>query len=121
LPEDLKKIKPFLERIKVGLTGFGIMASFLHHRVQPLKTRERYGFEYAGAKDPSRMVPTQELTGKVVLGHPRKILKDASVAPLQVKEYTAMNLPPSVSCFCYFFMSSFLLCFFYSILLFGYL
>jgi hypothetical protein len=34
-PEDLKKIKPFLERIKVlkqqGLTGFGIMASFLHH------------------------------------------------------------------------------------------
>jgi hypothetical protein len=31
--EDLKKIKPFLERIKVlkqqGLTGFGIVASFL--------------------------------------------------------------------------------------------
>jgi len=32
-PEDLKKIKPFLERIKVlkqqGLTSFGIVASFL--------------------------------------------------------------------------------------------
>jgi hypothetical protein len=33
-PEDLKKIKPFLEWIKVlkqpGLTGFGIMASFIY-------------------------------------------------------------------------------------------
>jgi hypothetical protein len=33
-PQDLKKIKPFLERIKVlkkqSLTDFGIMASFLH-------------------------------------------------------------------------------------------
>jgi uncharacterized membrane-anchored protein len=57
LPEDLKKIKPFLERIKVlkrqGLTGFGIMVSFLRRRVQPLKVRERYGFEYARAEDPS--------------------------------------------------------------------
>jgi hypothetical protein len=55
------------------------------------------------------------------LGHLHKILKDANVAPLQVKEYIATNLPPSVSCFCYFFASSFLLCFFCSILLFGYL
>jgi hypothetical protein len=35
--EDLKKIEPFLERIKVlkqqGLTGFGIVASFLCRRV----------------------------------------------------------------------------------------
>jgi hypothetical protein len=96
-PEDLKKIKPFLERIKVlkqqGLTGFGIMANFLCRRVQPLKARERYGFEYARAEDPSRMVPTQELTEEEVLGCLRKILKDTSVAPLQVKEYTATNPP----------------------------
>jgi hypothetical protein len=123
-PEDLKKIKPFLEWIKVlkqqDLTGFSIVASFLCHRVQPLKARERYGFKYAGAEDPSRMVPTQELTEEV-LGWLRKMLKDASVAPLQVKEYTAMNSPPSVSYFYYFFASSFLLCFLCSILLFGYL
>jgi hypothetical protein len=35
--EDLKKIKPFLEQIKVlkqqGLTGFGIMTNFLRRRV----------------------------------------------------------------------------------------
>jgi hypothetical protein len=75
------------------------MASFLYHRVQPLKARERYGFKYAGAEDPSRMVPTQELTEEV-LGWLRKMLKDASVAPLQVKEYTAMNSPP----FCKLFL-----------------
>jgi hypothetical protein len=49
--EDLKRIKPFLEWIKVfkqqSLTGFGIMDSYLYHRVQPLKARKRYGFEYA--------------------------------------------------------------------------
>jgi hypothetical protein len=55
------------------------------------------------------MVPTQELTEEEVLGRLHKILKDASVVPLQVKEYTAMNLPPSISCFCYFLASSFLL------------
>jgi hypothetical protein len=55
--EDLKKIKPFLDRIKVlkqqGLTGFGIVANYLCLRVQPLKAREHYGFDYAGAEDQS--------------------------------------------------------------------
>jgi hypothetical protein len=55
--EDLKKIKLFLDRIKIlkqqGITGFGIIASYLCRQVQPLKARETYGFEYAGAEDPS--------------------------------------------------------------------
>jgi hypothetical protein len=79
-------LEDLLERIKVlkqqGLTDFGIMASFLHHQVQPLNTRESYGFEYVGAEDPSRMIPTQELMEEEVLGCLRKILKDVSVAPL---------------------------------------
>jgi hypothetical protein len=41
--EDLKKIKPLLEKTKIlklkGLTGFGIVASYIHRRVQPLKAR----------------------------------------------------------------------------------
>jgi hypothetical protein len=36
--------------------------------VQPLKARERYGFEYAGVEDPSQMVPMLELMEEVVLG-----------------------------------------------------
>jgi hypothetical protein len=55
--KDLKKIKPFLDRIKIlkqqGLTRFGIVASYLCHRVQPLKARETYGFEYVGVEDSS--------------------------------------------------------------------
>jgi hypothetical protein len=69
--EDLKKIKPSLDRIKAlkqqGLTGFDIVASYLRCRVQPLKAREHYGFEYAGAEDPSRMVSVRELTEEKVL------------------------------------------------------
>jgi hypothetical protein len=52
-----------------GLTRFGIVASYLRRRVQPLKVREHYGFEYTGAEDPSLMVPTWELTEEEVLGH----------------------------------------------------
>ena len=69
--DELQAIKPFLERIctlkQQGLTGFGIISSFLHHRVQPLKERENYGFKYSGAEDPSRMVPALELTDEEVL------------------------------------------------------
>jgi hypothetical protein len=58
--EELKKIKPLLEKIQTlkqqGLTRFGIVASLLHRRVQPLKAKENYSFEYYGAEDPSRMV-----------------------------------------------------------------
>jgi hypothetical protein len=96
-------IKPFLERIHTlkqqGLTGFGIIASFLRHRVQPQKEQEHYGFEYSGVKDPSRMVPALELTNEEVLKCLQKILKGVSVVPHTVPKYRADNLPPTVSCF----------------------
>ena len=70
-PNELQVIQPFLERIRTlkqqGLTGFGIVSSFLRRRVQPLKERENLGFEYSGAEDPSCMVPAHELTDEEVL------------------------------------------------------
>jgi hypothetical protein len=99
--EDLKKIKLFLDKIKIlkqqGLTGFGIVASYLRRRVQPLKARKHYGFEYVGAEDPSRMVPTQELTEEEVLERIRKVFKGVSVIPHRVDEYTAANPPLAIS------------------------
>ena len=96
-------IQPFLERIRTlkqqGLTGFGIVSSFLRRRVQPLKERENLGFEYSRAEDPSRMVPALELTDEEVLEHLQKTLKGASVVPLTVSEYSANNPPPAVSRF----------------------
>jgi hypothetical protein len=73
MSDELQAIKPFLERIRnlkqQGLTGFGIVASFLHHRVQPLKEREHYSFKYSRVEDPSRMVLALELTDEEVLEH----------------------------------------------------
>ena len=81
------------------MTGFGIVSSFLRRRVQPLKERENFGFEYSGAEDPSRMVPALELTNEDVLERLQKMLKGESVVPLTVSEYSANNLPPAVSRF----------------------
>jgi hypothetical protein len=101
--EELKKIQPLLDTIRVlkqqGLNGFKIVASYLRRRVQPLKAREHYGFEYSGAEDPSRMVSAMELTEEEVMECLKKILKGVSVVPHTVPEYRADNLPPAVSCF----------------------
>jgi hypothetical protein len=101
--EELKRIQPLLDRIRVlkqqGLNGLGIIANYLCWRVQPLKAREHYGFEYSGAEDPSRMVSALELTDEEVLEHLKKILKGVSIVPHPVLEYCADNPPPAVSCF----------------------
>ena len=79
------------------MTGFGIVSSFLRRRVQPLKERENFGFEYSRAEDPSRMVPVLELTDEEVLERLQKMLKGASVVPLTVSEFSANNPPSAVS------------------------
>jgi hypothetical protein len=43
------------------------------------------------------MVPTQELIEEEVLECLRKILKDVSIIPHKVGEFTAANPPPTVS------------------------
>lgn len=92
---------PLLDQInllkQLGLTGFGIVASFLCHQVQPLKVREHYGFEYIGAEDTSRMVVALELTDEEVLARLRKVLKGVSVVPPRIDEYDAAHPPLSVS------------------------
>ena len=82
-----------------GLTGFRIISSFLRRRVQPLKERDNYGFEYSRVEDPSRMVLALEFTDEEVLERLQKMLKGVSVVPLAVPEYCVNNLPPAVSCF----------------------
>ena len=50
-----------------GLDRLWYRLEFSSPRVQPLKERENFGFEYSGAEDPSCMVPALELTGEEVL------------------------------------------------------
>jgi hypothetical protein len=91
-----------LDRIRVlkqqGLNGFEIITTYLRRRVQPLKAREHYGFEYSRAEDTSRMVSALELTEEEVLEHLKKILKGVSIVSHTAPEYRADNLPPAVSC-----------------------
>ena len=53
--EEVSSLKPLFERIGAlklrGLTGVGIVASFIRHRIQPLMARDRFGFEYTGPAD----------------------------------------------------------------------
>jgi hypothetical protein len=92
-----------LDRIQVlkqlGLNGLEIITSYLRRRIQPLKAREHYGFEYFKVEDPSRMVPALELTNEEVLERLKKILKGVSVVLHLVPEYRADNPPPAISCF----------------------
>jgi hypothetical protein len=58
-----------------------------------LKEREHYGFEYSGAEDPSRMVPTLELTKEEVLERLKKVLKGVTIVPHVVPKYRGDNPP----------------------------
>jgi hypothetical protein len=97
MSEELKKIKLLLEKIQTlkqqGLTRFKIVTNFLRHRVQPLKVRENYVFEYSRAEDPSQMVLALELTEEEVLEHLKKVLKGVTIIPHTVPKYLLIVHP----------------------------
>ena len=100
---ELMALKPLLTRISLlkqaSLTGNGIVASFLHRRVQPLMQRVHFGFEYTGSPDPSRLILDVELSEEIVLEQLGRILSGVSVMPARVDEYDAAHPPPEV-CVC---------------------
>jgi hypothetical protein len=64
------QIQLFLDQIDVlklsGLTREFVVKSFISRRIQPLTQRVNYGFEYLGAKDPSR-TSLEELSSRKIL------------------------------------------------------
>jgi hypothetical protein len=56
---EIEGIRPFLNQIRSmkdqGLRRVGVVASFIRRRVQPLKDRVHYNFEYTGCQDPTRL------------------------------------------------------------------
>ena len=81
---ELKGIHPFLKQIRAmkdqGLSGVGVVASFIRHRIQPLQERIHYGFEYTGPKDPS-LVTADELMEGEVLERIQNVLTSVQVIP----------------------------------------
>lgn len=78
------------------MTGFGIAASFIRHRVQPLRQRERYFFEYQGGQDSCRMVPGDDLHDGAVLKRLQELFEDVVVVPPRFDEYCASRSSPAV-------------------------
>jgi hypothetical protein len=89
----LKEIKA----LKIqGLSGVGIVDSFIKCRVQPLWERVHYIFEYIRLEDPTWM-SKDELSKEEILERLQSILKDVSVIPLQFEERNTENQPAAVS------------------------
>lgn len=99
-PAELDKIRPLVNQIKSlkiqGLSGVGIVASWIWRRVHPLKERENYGFQYTCLNDSSRM-KSEELSEAEVLARLQGLLKDVNVMLFRTEEYSAEKPPPAVS------------------------
>ena len=63
-------IRPFIKQIQAmkdqGLSGVGVVASFIRRRIQPLQERIHYGFEYTGPEDPARVTADELTEGEVL-------------------------------------------------------
>jgi hypothetical protein len=103
-PSETERIKPFFKEIKAfkiqDLSGIGIVASFIRRRVQPLRERVHYSFEYIRTEDPTQM-SRDKLSEEEILERLQKILKDVSVIPLQFEERDADHQPAVVSVILY--------------------
>ena len=81
---ELEGICPFLKQIRAmkdqGLSGVGVVASFIRHRVQPLQERIHYGFEYTGPEDPAQVTADELMEGEV-LERIQNVLASIQVIP----------------------------------------
>ena len=91
-----------IEELKdAGLTGVHLSSIFLKRRVQPLRTRSVFMWEYRGTEDTSRL-RVDELSSTELETFQRNIIKPSAVSTaLSVEPYSAANPPPTVS-LCYF-------------------
>jgi hypothetical protein len=65
---------------EIGVTGASVTFSFFKPRIQPIQQRHTLGFEYMGAKDPSRMC-AEELTDDAALIRVKQVLLDVNAVP----------------------------------------
>jgi hypothetical protein len=96
----MDQVKELLDTIaahkEMGVTGVSVMFSFFKRRVQPIQQRHILGFEYKGAKDPSRMC-AEELTDEAALTRVRRVLLDVDAVPYVPQLFASQNPPKPVS------------------------
>jgi hypothetical protein len=79
----------------MGVTDAAIMLSFFKRQIQPIQQRHTLGFEYMGAKDPSRMC-VEELTDDAALIRVKRVLLDVNTVPYVPELFSAQNPPEPV-------------------------
>jgi hypothetical protein len=80
----------------MGVTGVSVMFSFFKHRVQPIQQRHHLGFEYTGAKDPSRIC-AEELSDEAALLRVKRVLLDVNAVPYVPGLFSGRSPPRPVS------------------------
>lgn len=94
------KISELLDALRTqigkGLTGAVALVDFIRNRVQPLKQRHNYAFEFLGSKDPSRSSP-RDMSEAKVLEWVHKLIKDKMLKACTARRYSAERPPPAVS------------------------
>lgn len=110
---EVAAIQLLLDRIRflreLGLTGNGIVASFIRRQVQPLRQREQLGFEFTGPHDSSRLILGQEMSEEDVKDRLERLIKEVPCMPTRVAEYDSNHPPPPVRVLLFFGLFSFCL------------
>ncbi|RLM42087.1 hypothetical protein C2845_PMPSC048696 [Panicum miliaceum] len=104
MPEWNKKLNDFqmlqvidlLKLIKehkdAGVIGACVLATMYKTRIMPLQKRERFGFEYLGSNDPSRLT-AEVLPSQMALLRVQRVLLDAHTVEYVPKLFSAGNPP----------------------------
>jgi hypothetical protein len=74
----------------MGVTGASIMYSFFECRVQPLKKRCQFGFDYLGPEDPSPM-SAEELPPGEALKRVKRVLMHVHDVPYAPALFSASS------------------------------
>jgi hypothetical protein len=97
--EDIDQVNELLALIaahkEMGVTDAAIMLSFFKRQIQPIQQCHTLGFEYMGAKDPSRMC-VEELTDDAALIRVKRVLLDVNTVPYVPELFSAQNPPEPV-------------------------
>ncbi|RLN09993.1 hypothetical protein C2845_PM11G17540 [Panicum miliaceum] len=95
-PNQMLQVTKLLELIKehkdAGVTGACVLPTMYKRRIMPLQKRCRFGFEYLGSNDPSRLT-AYILPSQTAFTHVRRVLLDADTVPYVPKLFSAINPP----------------------------
>ena len=99
--EEISQTDDYLHRIEelknAGLTGVQLSSIFLKRRVQPLRTRSVFMWEYRGTDDVLRL-RADELSSTELDTFLRQIIKPSEVkTTLSIEPFSTANPPPAVS------------------------